>query len=197
MTVSVEEIVANQRIIWRCLHRHYPGGDRNGDIRRFGTLDDLGQECLLFLIEQRGKFDPARATLSTWMYLLTWARARRVLHSAGVIRTSSSPRRNEVDEQARQKARGLASLSRPSRKAMALCSSDGRQDEWVTADVLDLREALRQIHPAHARLLRRTFMEGEMMSKLAEEEGVSHQAIQARRWKAIAALRRHYEGGGR
>lgn len=149
----------------------------NGYLQRFGAdaamAEEITQDVMVTLWRKAEQFDPAKSSLSTWLFRI--ARNRRI----------DMLRRNRVD------------YLDPSEPALAPA------DELNMEVQLDLqqredavREALASLPPEQLTLVRLSFFENLSHSEIAERTGLPLGTVKSRIRLSFTRLRRTLEAGG-
>ena len=126
--------------------------------------EELVQECLLRLWRRAELFDPARASLSTWLF-----RVARNLYIDGLRR---EPRWLPIQE-------GLDRLEQ----------SDWQEDDSsAAADHLGLAQAIEALPAVQARLIRMSYFEAKSHSEIAHELGMPLGSVKSNIRRAFSKL---------
>jgi RNA polymerase sigma-70 factor (ECF subfamily) len=152
-------------------HRDYGGavlGYLRGMIRDPGGAEDVHQEVFLEVWRRGSSFDPARATLGTWILLI--ARSRAIDHL-----------RKRVPE------------PRDPQGPAALAAGDGEQDPETSPDALverwGMAMRLGRLPEHEASVLRMRFHEGLSQSEIAERTGVPLGTVKTHMVRGLRRLR--------
>lgn len=129
------------------------------------TAEELAQECLLTVWRKATLFDPARAGASTWIFAI--ARNLRI----DAVRRQRRPRFEDdpTDEPA------------PEPPADAIAFAAERD--------VRLREAMRELPPDQAEVIRRSFFQDKAHSEIARELSLPLGTVKSRLRLALARLR--------
>ena len=138
-----------------------------------GQAEELTQEVMIVLWHKAGLFDPAKSSLSTWLFRV--ARNRRI----DALRRDKSALL-DADDPALQPSQPQA--------ADDLVDAEDR-DERVRKAMLDLPEE-------QAVLVRQAFFLGRSHSQIADDTGLPLGTVKSRIRLAFARLRRSLESDG-
>lgn len=137
--------------------------------------EELAQEAMACLWRRAASFDPARARASTWLY--TIARNLRIDHGrrqAGIA--TGAPDGWDAEQQPADAHLAPDALLLAAQRERAV------------------REALADLPPEQARLVRLNFFEEHAHSRIAEDLGIPLGTVKSRIRLAVAQLRRALEG---
>lgn len=133
--------------------------------------EDLAQEVMLTVWRQAPRFDPRKASASTWIF--TIARNRRI----DLLR-QRQPESVKLGEQTGE-------------------PEEAFQEEMEASDARLMRKRLEQaiaeLPPEQAEVLRRFFLEGKAHSEIADELGLPLGTVKSRLRLAMARLRSYFE----
>jgi RNA polymerase sigma-70 factor (ECF subfamily) len=149
-----------------------------GFLKRGGASDmlaeELTQETMVVLWRRAAKFDPARAQVSTWLY--TIARNLRIDHHRRAARATLEPP-NDWDPEQQPADAHLA----PDELAHVAQRGDR------------VREALGELPPEQAQVLRLAFFDEQPHSRIAQDLGIALGTVKSRIRLAVRHLRRILE----
>ncbi len=136
--------------------------------------EELAQETMVVLWRRAASFDPARAQVSTWLY--TIARNLRIDHHR---RTAGGPVEPPADWDPEQQ---------PTDAHLTL-------DELLHAAQRErgVQQALAELPPEQARVLRLSFFEEQPHGRIAQELGIPLGTVKSRIRLAVTQLRRILE----
>lgn len=140
---------------------------------RAGLAEELVQEALLRLWRKAGQFDPARASLSTWLF-----RIARNLYIDHV--------RREPDWQPIQD--GLDQLERELPRSP-------RSDTEAFAEYAQLKQAILELPAMQARLIRMSYFESKSHREISEELDMPLGSVKSRLRKAFSVLSQSVRNG--
>nr|WP_240147956.1 sigma-70 family RNA polymerase sigma factor [Luteibacter yeojuensis] len=128
--------------------------------------EELVQEAMLRLWRGAGQFDPARASLSTWLF--------RIARNLYLDRVRAEPHWREVQD-------GLEWLDR--------CEADGEDNSTEAfADHVRLTNAIDRLPAVQARLVRMSYLESKSHSEIAQELGMPLGSVKSNLRRAFAKL---------
>lgn len=169
---------AADRPAFAALFRHF-APRLKGYLVRSGSseaqAEELTQETMATLWRRAGQFDPARAQLSTWLY--TIARNLRIDH---LRRGEAGPTSDDEVWEADQLPADLDLAP----DAQLAASQRERQ----------VRQALADLPPEQAQVLRLSFFDEHPHARIAEDLGLPLGTVKSRIRLAVAQLRRRLEG---
>ena len=149
----------------------------NGYLMRMGTeqalAEEIAQDALATLWNKASLYDPAKSSVSTWLYRI--ARNRRI-------------------DLARRNRSGQMDLNDP----MLLPAESGAADQHYDDQQRDdaVRVALESLPPEQLDLVKRAFYEGLSHADIAKETGLPLGTVKSRLRLAFTRLRRTLESDG-
>lgn len=168
---------AGDRPAFAALFRHFAPRIK-GFLMRAGTdealAEELAQETLVVLWRRASSFDPSRAQVSTWLY--TIARNLRIDHH-------------------RRAAGGAAAAPDDWDAEQQPCDAHLAPDELLHAAQRErgVRQALTELPPEQATLLRLSFFDEHPHARIAHDLGLPLGTVKSRIRLAVAQLRRILE----
>nr|WP_233175718.1 sigma-70 family RNA polymerase sigma factor [Dyella sp. ASV24] len=131
-----------------------------------GQAEELVQESLLRLWRRAGQFDPARASVSTWLF--------RIARNLYLDSARGEPHWIDVQD-------GLEWLDR------CEAESEGTSTE-AFADHARLASAIERLPAVQARLVRMSYLESKSHSEIAQELGMPLGSVKSNLRRAFAKL---------
>ncbi len=137
------------------------------------AAEELVQEALLRLWRKAGQFDPARASLSTWLF--------RIARNLYIDQVRRDPGWQQVSD-------GLEQLDREQPRQQ-------RSETEAAAEYAELRQAIVELPAMQARLIRMSYFEAKSHSQIAAELDMPLGSVKSRLRKAFSRLSRRVRKG--
>jgi RNA polymerase sigma factor (sigma-70 family) len=197
MDVIEQRVQEMLPLVLHIAKRLFPAQGKDTRVHRAGGWEEVLQEGRLALLRAARNFDVSRGIkFITYAHASIWRTLRRfVYYAPGLLRVKRSTKR--LQSAYWEEYRKLPRIFCPSslERAGSLDSSWQREREAVE-EFEELHLLLKRLPETWRELLHRHYWEGCSLRSLAEQEGVSHQALRHRREKALYRLLSLYQKRG-
>jgi RNA polymerase sigma-70 factor, ECF subfamily len=140
--------------------------------------EELVHECFIRLWRTAGRFDPERATVSTYLYMVARTIAVDVYRRSASQESPGGRRRADIE---------------PEQLAEQVPIED---DSSRIVERLSMREALKSLSPAHREVLLLAHYDGLTQVEIADRIGVPLGTVKTRMFHGLRALRAVLESRG-